>query len=412
MKKQRTDHSNTGAVVGANVVSNAGSHVGANTGALVGAPTSAATNAATNAATPAPSFAPTSAPTSEPASEPASAPASIGAQYGDYRYLPGNCHLVLQFLLSGYEVGAEFLIQSAGLARSLSKNSESVRRALALLADEGLLAKEAIRKDYFQGLKVQLLPSCLAYQQQQMKGEVPTSAPTSDPTSAPTRGPTRAPASAPAKHIEEEEDINSYLLQGSHPDVSLSDSDLEAYYPHLLKCGFTSKRLRDVANEARRIGTDTSMLVQSLRFAEYYLENPPYLDLKGGLVRSPYHYLRQILVSEGFFPMPPGYVSPQLQLLKQLEEQEKQADEARRKMKELRYESWKKALSEAERKEFASAYRYGPDDQKLKTYWLEHVEPHALKDPIATSTHEQFDHGPLVQTSYTEQSNGKHNGFN
>ena len=161
MKKQRTDRSNTGAVVGANVGSNAGAHVGANAAALVGAHTSVGANVGANVVT----TASASAPTSEPTTEPTSAPASICAQYGDYRYLPGNCHLILQFLLSRYEVGSEFPIQSADIARNLSKNSESIRRSLAQLADEGLLVKEAVRRGFFQGLKVQLLPSCLAYQQ-------------------------------------------------------------------------------------------------------------------------------------------------------------------------------------------------------------------------------------------------------
>ncbi len=157
---------------------------------------------------------------------------------------------------------------------------------------------------------------------------------------------------------------------------SLSEADIELYWPYLASEGFGTNQLRQVTQRRKHAGQDNSRLVQGMHYAEWDLAHGTIRTAKGETVASPISWIFSILVRQGYYPRPQGYISPEEQV-----ELDAQAERAR--LKELRdlrqkeeFAFWEESLSQEEQERIIHEVTKGrgaSDKTPLRIYFKEKV---------------------------------------
>lgn len=166
--------------------------------------------------------------------------------------------------------------------------------------------------------------------------------------------------------------------------LSLTDNDLEFYWPNLFRHGFTTHQIRQIVERLKKIDKSADLVLRSLDYAEWELEQGSMLDKDGNAVENPCSFVFNSLAKTGYYRRPKGYVSPEEQaeedrkaqaeaLKKKIEERERIEKEAREAKEREECKAWWESLGEEERREL-EAQRKGPFEVWRLHYWKNHVK--------------------------------------
>ena len=180
----------------------------------------------------------------------------------------------------------------------------------------------------------------------------------------------------------------SYEKTAKQCNLQLLDEEALAFHwPELAKQGFGMEQIRQILMRLEQINVKPDSVVSGLNHAEWALENgcmKDAKDAKGEPVGNPVNWVFSILARQGYYPRPPGYVSPEEKM------EQDAAIEAERLMKARQarflseYTLWLAGLSLEERESIAPEkdtsalppeVRMIPAQVRLELYFKEHVWP-------------------------------------
>ncbi|MFA7454874.1 MAG: hypothetical protein WCZ10_10475 [Desulfobulbaceae bacterium] len=199
----------------------------------------------------------------------------------------------------------------------------TLRLALDCFENKGILCRETIRLASLQGMKISILLS--SEKKQAIIADLMT-----DPTSRPTEQ-----TSLIDRSRSEDLSIRERLLK-------MSQQDLKAQFPHLVKAGFGTSSLRQVLESLERADRSQDLVHRSLEYAEWELEHGKMTDKEGRPVARPAQWVFQSLARAGAYRRPEGYVDP---IEKALQEEERRLQQLKAKEEEV-FQLWRKSLSE------------------------------------------------------------------
>ena len=104
----------------------------------------------------------------------------------------------------------------------------------------------------------------------------------------------------------------SYEKTAKQCNLQLLDEEALAFHwPELAKQGFGMEQIGQIIKRLEQIDVKTDKVISGLHHAEWALENGCMKDAKGEPVGNPVNWVFSILARQGYYPRPPGYVSPE-----------------------------------------------------------------------------------------------------
>ena len=164
----------------------------------------------------------------------------------------------------------------------------------------------------------------------------------------------------------------------------LDEETLAFHWPELAKQGFGMEQIGQIIRRLEQINVKKDKVINGLNHAEWALENGCMKDAKGEPVDNPVNWVFSILARQGYYPRPPGYVSPEEKMEQDAAieaERLKRAQEARFVSE---YALWLTELSPEEREGIAPEQdtsalpreeKMIPAEVRLELYFKEHVWP-------------------------------------
>lgn len=145
----------------------------------------------------------------------------------------------------------------------------------------------------------------------------------------------------------------------------LSLDDLDTLWPAAKAAGLFPGHLRKIREAFEQQGwlreKSEAVVAQTLRYLDWQLEHGGIIDQHGKKVEDPVAYWFRSMQRHGYYQQPKGYADPQLQALRQLEEEEKAVVEAKKNVLALRAEQEKLAQEEEIEKTLQDLARQGKE---------------------------------------------------
>ncbi|ACS78381.1 hypothetical protein [Maridesulfovibrio salexigens] len=271
--------------------------------------------------------------------------------------LTKNMNVILSFLIKEYGVGSCFKIRCIDIHYATGVSVDTVQRILTKFAYESFLTKRKIRDGRFQGLEVNLKPVCNHYQNFILNEA----------------------SVAPAAVTGFQPSIVSSINNSTYSEEALkilavTDEEINSKYPALAGIGFGADQLQQIVKKRDKPRKSLHMVLTSLEFANYEIENGGFKDHKGKPVEKPLGYIFQALLRFGRLDKPEGFKTAEEQAADAAEERLRVLKEAKKREMDAQYEIWLLELSAEEREEILSTKKIGiPDDVFLKNYWRKHI---------------------------------------
>ena len=149
---------------------------------------------------------------------------------------------------------------------------------------------------------------------------------------------------------------------------SLSDSDIEFYWPNLMRHGFGTNQIHQIIERLKKVEKALNYIFRSLDYAEWELEHGKMTDKNGESVRDPNSFVFSSLAKHGYYRRPPDYISPEEQAEEDARKEAERIKKAREKREQEEFEAWKKSLSDETYQEIMK-HKKGPEEPFLKNYW-------------------------------------------
>ena len=106
---------------------------------------------------------------------------------------------------------------------------------------------------------------------------------------------------------EAEESKTARLLE------ALTEEDMHFHWPALARQGFGTDQIRQIISRLIQVNISFKQVMQGLTYAEWELAADRMRDKSGAPVTSPVSWVFKILATQGYYPRPEGYRSPQEQ---------------------------------------------------------------------------------------------------
>ena len=231
---------------------------------------------------------------------------------------------------------------------AMRRSPEAVRRTVERLAGRGFLRRKKAKEGTMQGVIFHLVYEMLCpHIRPPGQGVHP------DVHSGVRSGVRSDSFSAPSileKKDREILSISSQSTQGYREKLeALDEEDVAFHWPELARAGFGTAQIRQIIQRREQVAEDARHVMQGLTFAEWELARQCMKDAKGNAVEAPVNWVFRILASQGYYPRPPGYISPDEQAERDREEIIKREQEAREARFAVEAEAWAAALSVDER---------------------------------------------------------------
>jgi hypothetical protein len=94
---------------------------------------------------------------------------------------------------------------------------------------------------------------------------------------------------------------------------ALTEEDMAFHWPTLARQGFATDQIRQILARLAQVNTGPEKVMQGLTHAEWELVAGRMRDKSGNSVSSPVSWVFKILATQGYYPRPEGYRSPQEQ---------------------------------------------------------------------------------------------------
>lgn len=182
--------------------------------------------------------------------------------------------------------------------------------------------------------------------------------------------------------LEEKERIQNLSLHSYEPSPiqhleALTEDDIVFHWPLLAQAGFGTHQVRQIISRLAQVALPANNVMQGLMHAEWELEHNQMRDKNGAIIQSPVKWVFKILATQGYYPRPAQYISPQEQA-----EQDAQLEAlARSKAQENRFASeftlWAANLSQSEKQALVQPQNgrslHMPEDVTLRNYFRAQV---------------------------------------
>lgn len=142
---------------------------------------------------------------------------------------------------------------------------------------------------------------------------------------------------------------------------ALSDEDIAFHWPVLARMGFGTHQVRQIIHRLVRVNIGTEHIMQGLTHAEWELAASKMRDKAGNPIASPLSWVFKILATQGYYPRPDGYRSPQEQAILDAAEETKREAAAHEAHQAAEYDAWVARLTSEERSAIL-----GPQDGSLR----------------------------------------------
>jgi hypothetical protein len=177
----------------------------------------------------------------------------------------------------------------------------------------------------------------------------------------------------------------SYEKTAKQCNLQLLDEEALAFHwPELAKQGFEMEQIGQIIRRLEQIDVKTDKVISGLHHAEWSLENGSMKDAKGEPVGNPVNWVFSILARQGYYPRPPGYVSPEEKMEQDAAIEAERLQKARQARFLSEYALWLAGLSSEERESIAPEkdtsslspeVRLIPVQVRLELHFKEHVWP-------------------------------------
>lgn len=163
---------------------------------------------------------------------------------------------------------------------------------------------------------------------------------------------------------------------------ALSEEDFAFHWPELAKAGFGTIQIRQIMERRAQVGETLEHILQGLTYAEWELASQCMTTHKGEPVSTPLNWVFKILATQGYYPRPKAYISPEEQAERDREltvRREKEAYEARL---EAEAEAWIASLTPDARQEILGAndrLTVIPPPVRLRQYFRQNIWPDRAK---------------------------------
>ena len=290
-------------------------------------------------------------------------PATRAATYPDAQNLPQGCFcekglsaLQINVLALAYRAGAR-VTPYGRIARRLAaefgmpQQAESVRGAVNRLAARGFLRHQQARDGTIRGVRFSiteelLCPHIIRPQAAEHVAE-----------RCEARGDARPGHSAVPSLLEKIERKNNLSVSSEKEEEqekirlleALTEEDIAFHWPELARQGFGTDQIRQTIKRLAQVNIGAGRIMQGLTHAEWELSAKRMCDKSGKPIASPVSWVFKILATQGYYPRPEGYRSPQEQA------EQDAADELKR--QSVAYEARQTAEAEA------WIARLGPDER-------------------------------------------------
>ena len=158
---------------------------------------------------------------------------------------------------------------------------------------------------------------------------------------------------------------------------ALSEEDIAFNWPELAQIGFGTIQIRQIVEVRGKEQDGLKNIVQGLTYADWEFAHHGLRTKKGEEIKSPLNWIFSILLRQGYYPRPAGYISPEEQAdLDRTAELVKQ-QEAREVRLEAEYKEWLANCTIDERKSISSQISL-PEKAALRRYFVENIWPKIL----------------------------------
>lgn len=192
------------------------------------------------------------------------------------------------------------------------------------------------------------------------------------------------PFSGPSILEKKDREILPISSQGNREKLeALNEEDIAFHWPELARAGFGTAQIRQIIQRREQVGEDVRHVMQGLTFAEWELARQCMKDAKDKAVEAPVNWVFRILASQGYYPRPSGYISPDEQAERDQEEIIKREQEARETRFVVEAEAWAAALSVDEREAIlgpkGGATAVMPETVRLRMHFKAEIWPQLSK---------------------------------
>lgn len=272
----------------------------------------------------------------------------------------------------------------------MQQSAESVRGAVNRLAARGFLRHQQARDGTIRGLRFTIIEERLcSYLLQPQTGS--RSANHSDARPGCSAAPSILEEIDRKKNLSvssenEEEEKSTRLLE------ALTEEDMAFHWPEIARKGFGTDQVRQIISRLAQVNIGTSRIMQGLTHAEWELSEGKMRDKSGNPVSNPVSWVFKILATQGYYPRPESYCSPQQQAEQDAAEELKRQNITYEARQAAEAEAWIVRLTPEERNAIigpsGNAMRI-PDDVALRNHFRSKIWPKMQRECLTTDNHNQ-----------------------
>jgi hypothetical protein len=159
---------------------------------------------------------------------------------------------------------------------------------------------------------------------------------------------------------------------------ALTEDDIAFHWPELAREGFGTHQIRQIFDRLAQVNIEPERISQGLIHAEWELTAGKMRDKSGNPVSSLVKWVFKILATQGYYPRPDGYVSPQEQAELDAAEEAKRLTIARKTRFETDCDAWIAGLSQEQRRTILAEQQSQflmPEHIVFSRYYREKIRP-------------------------------------
>ena len=163
---------------------------------------------------------------------------------------------------------------------------------------------------------------------------------------------------------------------------ALSEEDIAFHWPVLSGMGFGTHQVRQIVSRLSQVDIETERVMQGLTHAEWELAENLMRDKTGTPIANPVSWVFKILATQGYYPRPEGYCSPQEQAERDAVKERKRFAATQEEHLKAACDAWIAGLSPDERNAIQGAQNGSiriPGDVLLRNHFRTEVWPKLQK---------------------------------
>jgi hypothetical protein len=129
----------------------------------------------------------------------------------------------------------------------------------------------------------------------------------------------------------------------------LTEDDIAFHWPAISRQGFSTDQIRQILQRLSSVNIGAERIIQGLTHAEWELSNDKMRDKSNTPIANPVSWVFKILATQGYYPRPEGYISPQEQAEQDAAEEAKRMQAASETRQTAVCDAWIAGLSPEER---------------------------------------------------------------